>query len=738
MVTNQSQTTVTRSICPYCGVGCGLEVETKANPDRQAGLEVVGVKGDPSHPANAGALCSKGASLAQILDMEHRLLYPQGRADQAAPFQRLSWDEALDSLAAQFKEIIARHGPDAVAFYGSGQFLTEDYYVAQKLVKGFLGTNNFDANSRLCMSSAVAGYKLSLGQDGPPASYEDFDGADCFFIIGANMAACHPILFNRLRKRKKRGGDAVQVIVADPRFTNTAAIADHYLPIKPGGDVALLNAMLYVLREQNLLNLDFVANHTAGWEIVESGLDAFAPELVEETTGLTAAQIRAAALAFGKAPAALSLWSMGVNQSTAGVDKNQAIINLHLATGQIGRPGAGPFSLTGQPNAMGGREAGGLAHLLPGHRAVQNTTDRQQVEAYWNIPAGSIKSGPGLSAVDLFQALESGKVKAVWIAATNPLASMPDLNQARRALQRAELVVVQDAYFPTESGQMAHFLLPAAQWVERDGVMTNSERRVSLVEKAIEPPGEARPDWQIFAAFAHKLGYGQAFNWPDSEAVFEEFKGLTVGRDLDMSGMSYARLKEGSLQWPCPTPTHPGTPRLYESGQFHYPDGRARFTLADFRPIAEPTDDQFPFVLTTGRVRDQWHTMTRTGHIRSLLKVENQPFVEIHPLDASRLGVVDGQSVEIRSRRASLILPASITEKIRVGTVFTPFHWGTLFQENARPGSDGVCNDLTSSAYDPISHEPELKACAVALQAKVQTETPEVEGQENLCNALSS
>lgn len=700
----------TRSVCAYCGVGCGLKVESRRVDNK---LRVVAVKGDPNHPANEGALCSKGATLAQVLEMNHRLQYPQWRASQHEPFQRVSWDEALDKAAAKFRDIIAEHGPDAVAFYGSGQFLTEDYYVAQKLVKGFLGTNNFDANSRLCMSSAVAAYKLSFGQDGPPASYADLDVADCFFIIGANMADCHPILFNRLRGRKKTGGENVKLIVADPRRTNTAAQADYYLPLKPGGDVALLNSMLFVLYQQNLVDKDFIKNHTSGWETVEQNLAGYAPELVEEVTGLSAEQIRAAAMAFGQSKAAVTLWSMGVNQSIQGVEKNRAIINLHLATGQIGKPGAGPFSLTGQPNAMGGREVGGLSHLLPGHRAVTDATDRAMVEKYWGLPEGAISAKPGLTAVELFQALEEGKVKAVWIAATNPLASMPDLNQARRAMQNAELVVVQDAYFPTESGQLAHILLPAAQWAEREGVMTNSERRISLLERGADPIGEARPDWQIFADFAGRMGFEEGFSWENSEAVFEEFKALTVGRDLDISGVSYARLRTESLQWPCPSSDHPGTVRLYEDRKFHTADGKAKFGAPEQRPLAEPPTEEFPMVLTTGRLRDQWHTMTRTGHIGALLKVNREPFIAIHPNDAESLSIQEGQSVEVRSQRGRAVLKANITDKIRPGVLFAPFHWGMVFVG----GEGGACNDLTTSAFDPISKEPELKACAVALKA---------------------
>ena len=702
-------TITTRSVCPYCGVGCGLKVESRLQEGGR--LQVTSVKGDAGHPANAGALCSKGATVAEVLALPQRLLYPHYRTSRETGFERVGWNEALGIVAKKFRQIIAEHGPDAVAFYGSGQFLTEDYYVAQKLVKGHLGTNNFDANSRLCMSSAVAAYQQAFGQDGPPPSYADLDEADCIFISGANMAACHPILFNKIRSRKKREGEALRLIVADPRRTNTAAPADLYLPLKPGSDVALLNAMLYTLREEGGLDKTFIEAHTSGWAELDQKLAGYAPEQVEELTGLAAGQIRQAARFFGQARAALSLWSMGLNQSSAGVDKNRAIINLHLATGQLGRPGAGPFSLTGQPNAMGGREAGGLAQLLPGHRLVANPADRVEVETFWKVPAGSISPRPGLSAVELFRAVAEGRVKAIWIAATNPLASLPDLNQMRRALSKAELVVVQDAFFPTESGEYAHLLLPAAQWAEREGVMTNSERRLSLVERGADPPGEARPDWQIFAAFAQTMGFS-GFDWLESREIFEEFKQLTRGRDLDMTGISYERLRSQSLQWPCPAPDHPGTPRLYQEKKFATPDGRARFGAVEFRPVAEPTDAEYPFLLTTGRVRDQWHTMSRTGHIPALLKVEAAPFLEINPEDAALLGLEEGQPVEVRSRRGQMALAARLNPAIRPGVVFSPFHWGKLFLK--QPG--GVCNDLTTPVYDPISKEPELKACAVSLK----------------------
>lgn len=456
------------------------------------------------------------------------------------------------------------------------------------------------------MTSASAAYAQALGQDGPPCSYEDIDLADCFLILGANMEACHPVLFQRVKARKRASPRDVHIIVVDPRRTATAEIADIHLPLRPGTDVALLNALLHEIVLEGLVDTAFIEAHTEGWEALQRALRGYSAERAALMCGVDAQAIRDAALRYGRARAALSLWAVGANQSVAGVDKNLALINLALATGNIGRPGAGPFSLTGQPNAMGGREAGGLAHTLPGHRLVADPRHRAEMERLWGLAPGSISPRPGLTAVDLFAALHEGAVKAVWIVCTNPVASMPHARQVERALRRAELVVAQDAYHPTETTRLAHVLLPAAQWSERTGTMTNSERRVCLLEQAALPPGEALPDWQIFCRFAEKMGFGRAFAYRDVEEVFEEFKQTTRGRDLDMTGITYERLRASrGLQWPLPEGRVEGTSRLYTTGRFPTCSGRARFHPVTFRPPAEPVDADYPFALLTGRVKDQ-------------------------------------------------------------------------------------------------------------------------------------
>jgi len=691
-----------KSVCPYCGVGCGVLVGSKEG-------RVLKVRGDPNHPANFGLLCGKGATLPQMVHTPDRLTHPLMRPRRGAELQQVSWEAAVERVAAHWRRIIQDHGPDAVAFYISGQLLTEDYYVVNKLAKGFLGTNNVDSNSRLCMASAVSGYVTSLGADAPPGCYADIELADCFFLIGTNTSACHPVTFERIRRRKLAAPARVKVIVADPRRTRTADIADCYLPIQPGTDVALLNAMLHVLVHDGLIDARFMQRHTAGWEALRPVIERSTPDRAAELCGIDADAIRQAARLFGRSKAAMSFWSMGLNQSSHGTAKNNCVINLHLATGQIGRPGAGPFSLTGQPNAMGGRETGGLAHLLPGHRVVENAQDRRDTERLWEVPEGRVAARPGLTAVELFQALAEGRVKSVWIICTNPLVSMPNLAVARDALAKAELVVINDIYHPTETTQLADVVLPAAQWSERDGTLTNSERCISYVEQAIEPPGEALPDWQIVCRLARAMGYENAFAFRNTEEIYEEYKRFTRGRDLDIGGVTYARLKTAPLQWPCPTPAHRSTMRRYTNGVFSHPDGKAKFLAHEYEEPAERTDDAFPMILTTGRVRDQWHTMTRTGKIPVLMKKEPEPFVELHPDDAARLEVAAGERITVRSRRGHASAACRITPAIKAGTCFMPFHWGGLW-------GDAVVNQATIEAFDPLSKQPELKFCAVRIE----------------------
>jgi len=696
----------TRTVCPYCGVGCGLLTEV-------ADGRLVEVKGDPLYPVNRGRTCRKPLELPAAVHSRDRATDPLLRARRDTRFEATSWEQTFEQLAGRLGEIIAEHGPDAVAFYISGQLLTEDYYAVNKLAKGFIGTNNVDSNSRLCMSSAVAGYNGAFGSDGPPPAYADLALADCFLLLGTNTAACHPIVFSRIRDRQAEGAF---VICADPRPTATARAADLHLPVRPGTDLALLSALLHVIDRDGLLDERFVERHTSGWEQTRAVAQEWSPARAAEVCGVAPEDIELAARRFATAGAAMALWSMGANQSTVGTLKNRALINLCLATGQIGRPGAGPLSLTGQPNAMGGRETGGLAHLLPGYRSVESPEDRAVMAAHWAIPDGlpGISPRPGLPAVELFDALAEGSVKAVWIVATNPLVSLPDATRARAALERAELVIVQDAYHPTETSALAHALLPAAAWPEKEGTMTNSERRVGLVGKALDPPGAALPDWRIFAGLASALDFGEQFAWPDAAAVFDEFVACTAGRVCDMTGLTHERLRrEGGLQWPCPdAPEHTGTARLYAEHRYPTPDGRARFEPTPHAETAETTDERYPLMLTTGRIADQWHTMTRTGKSAALNASAREPFIELSPQDAAAAGLAEGEQALVGSRRGEALLRVAIVEDMTVGVAFAPFHWGALHA----PAGAGTLNALTNPATDPTSFQPELKALAVSVE----------------------
>ena len=693
-----------KSYCPYCGVGCGLLAGIKDG-------SVAKIKGDPEHPSSLGDLCLKAVYLPETLQTDDRLLYPQIRSCQEGPFKQASWNQAMTYLAKRFRTIIDEHGPDAVAFYGSGQLTTEEYYVANKLAKGFLGTNNFDTNSRLCMASAVAGYKTSLGSDGPPTSYADIDGANCLLLIGTNTADCHPVIFKRIKQRKLRDPKNVNIIVVDPRRTETADFADLHLPIRPGTDIALLNGMLHVLIEESLIDGDFIARHTHGFAELTEVVKKYPPKVAEEICGIPECLIVEAALIFGKAENAMSLWSMGVNQSSVGVRKNVAIHNLHLATGKIGKPGCGPFSLTGQPNAMGGREVGGLSNLLPGYRSVQNAKHREEVERAWGVPFGSIASEPGLPALEQFEALAQGKLKAIWILCSNPAVSMPDIDLVEKALRQAELVVVQDAYHPTATSRFAHVVLPAAQWSEKEGVMTNSERRITYMPKLVDPPGEALPDWKIIALFAQALGFNDGFAYESAAEIFSEFAALTENSLCDYSAADYLRLKrEGPLQWPYRKTQSAATVRLYEKGNFPTPSGKANLIPVEHAEPAEPPDDDYPLLLTTGRSKYHWHTMTRTGKNEALRKSAPDPILDIHRADARRYGIQDADFVEIVSRRGKVMVQCRVTEEIRRGTCFLPFHWGR------EQGLFKAANNLTISARDPLSRQPELKACAVRVR----------------------
>ncbi len=693
-----------KSYCPYCGVGCGLLAGIKNGA-------VAKIKGDPEHPSSLGDLCLKAVYLPETLQTADRLLYPQIRSCQEGPFKRASWEQAMNFLAQRFRRIIDEHGPDAVAFYGSGQLTTEEYYVGNKLAKGFLGTNNFDTNSRLCMASAVAGYKTSLGSDGPPASYADIDVANCFLLVGANVADCHPVLFKRLKQRKLNDPKNVTIIAVDPRRTETADFADLHLPIRPGTDIALLNSMLCVLIDEGLIDQDFIAAHANGFHELKETVKKYPPKVAEGICAVPECLIVEAALIFGKAERAMSLWSMGVNQSSVGVHKNNAILNLHLATGKIGKPGCGPFSLTGQPNAMGGREVGGLSHLLPGYRSVENAKHREEIERSWGVPFGAISPEPGLPALEQFEALAQGKLKAMWILCTNPAVSAPDTDLIEKALRQAELVVVQDAYHPTATSRLAHVVLPAAQWSEKEGVMTNSERRITYMPKLVEPPGEALADWKIISLFAQAMGFGAAFGYTCAEEIFAEYSALTENSLCDCSGVSHSRLKaQGPLQWPCSNEQAAATDRLYADGNFPTPSGKANLIAVEHSEPVERPDEDYPLLLTTGRVKYHWHTMTRTGKNEALRRSAPDPILDIHRADARRYDIQDADFVEVTSRRGKVMVQCRVTEEIARGTCFLPFHWGR------EHGYFKAANNLTTSARDPLSRQPELKACAVKVR----------------------
>ncbi len=696
-----------RSICCYCGVGCGVVIA-------HDGARITEVSGDIDHPANAGRLCSKGSTLHLTTLATTRALHPELRAERDLPRTRVGWGDALEHAAGRFAAIIKEHGPDAVAFYVSGQLLTEDYYVFNKLARALVGTNNIDSNSRLCMSSAVSAYKRTLGADAPPCCYEDIDLAGCILIAGSNTAYAHPVLFRRVQDAKAARPE-LKLIVIDPRKTDTAAAADLHLQIEPGSDCVLFAAMLHVLIWDGLIDGRFIAAHTTGFEALRDAVRELTPAAAARLCGVRAEDIVTAAHWFGESPAALSLWCQGLNQSHHGSDNAAALIHLHLATGQIAKPGAGPFSLTGQPNAMGGREVGAMANLLGGHRDSEDPVDRAEMAALWGIPA--LPGTPGKSAVEMFEALRQGKIKAVWIACTNPAQSLPDQAGVREALAAAEFVVLQEAYNDTETAGYADLLLPAATWGEKEGTVSNSERRISRVRAALAPPGQARADWLIVRDFALCLGQhlGRAdarrlFSFASVAEVFREHVATTVGRDLDIGAMSHELLEaQGPQQWPMPAGSASGRLRLFEDKQFATPDGRARFVAISLAATFEATDARHPLHLNSGRLRDQWHGMSRTGKAAQLMNHAELPCVTMHPADLERRGIRAGELVRVSSRRANIVLPALPSVEQKPGHVFVAMHWG------ARRLSHAGVNELIAPALDPYSKQPELKHAAVSI-----------------------
>lgn len=691
-----------KTTCPYCGVGCG--VIAKAADDG-----TITVRGDPDHPSNFGRLCSKGSALAETVDLDGRLLYPEigGR--------RASWNDALDLVATRFSEAIGEHGPDSVAFYVSGQLLTEDYYLANKLMKGFIGSANIDTNSRLCMSSSVAGHRRAFGSDTVPGVYEDLELADLIILTGSNLAWCHPVLFQRIAAAKAARPD-MKVVVIDPRRTMTADIADLHLAIRPDGDVALFMGLLSHLSAADAIDRQYVARHTEGFaEALETAGTLNFDDLLERT-GLPAQQLHEFFRLFETTEKVVTCYSQGVNQSTSGTDKVNAIVNCHLATGRIGRAGMGPFSLTGQPNAMGGREVGGLANMLAAHMAIENPEDRDRVQRFWRSPR--IAAKPGLKAVDMFRAVADGRIKALWIMATNPVVSLPDADAVEAAIKACPFVVVSDIQKETDTTRHAHVLLPSLGWGEKDGTVTNSERRISRQRPFLGSPGEAKPDWWQITEVARRMGFTEAFDFGSPADIFLEHAALSGfensgSRDFDISGLAAidaaAYEAISPFQWPQPAGPAPASSRFFADGGYFHPDRRARFVPV-LPPLSNRTSPDFPYTLNTGRIRDQWHTMTRTGKSARLSAHIAEPFAEIHPRDAAAIGVGDADLVEIESPHGKAIVRALVTGRQARGSIFAPMHWNDQLAARAR--IDAVVAPLT----DPISGQPASKNVAVAVR----------------------
>ena len=691
-----------KTTCCYCGVGCGVVV----HKDKKGKLQI---EGDKVHPVNKGMLCSKGMNLHYtVMDTSDRLLYPELRYSKNAVRQRVSWDTALDKTVAVFKTLIEKYGPDSVAFYASGQCLTEEYYVLNKLMKGFIGSNNIDTNSRLCMSSAVVGYKMSLGEDCVPISYDDLELADCIFVAGANPAWCHPILWRRVEAARALN-PTIKIIVSDPRKTQTCAMADVHLQLHPGTDVVLHHAMGRVLVEEGFVDDDFINNHTEGYEKYVATVMQKSVEEAAAICGINAADIRLAAKFIGGAKGFITMWTMGLNQSVIGVNKNLSLINLNLITGHIGKPGSGPFSLTGQPNAMGGREVGGLSNLLPAHRDLAKPEDRAFVEQFWG--SGTINPKPGLSATEMFTALNDGRLKAIWILATNPLVSMPDVRMAEEGLRKAKFVVVQDVTNKAETLKYADVVLPAATWAEKEGTMTNAERRISYLRKIVDAPGEALPDAEIITRFANKMGY-KGFGFKTFGDIYAEHCALTEGTNTDISALNYTILKEKqSVQWPYAKGENgDGTKRLFTDHIFHTASKKAMIHSFDDANQSEPLTKELPLILTTGRIRDQWHTMSKTGKVNKLNQHIDLAFLELHPDDAFSRHIKDGDLVSITNNRGNVRVRAKHSNDIKPGVVFLPMHWGKVLNSDLNRA-----NNLTNNLVDAKSKEPDFKFAAVQV-----------------------
>ncbi|NVK25682.1 MAG: nitrate reductase [Gammaproteobacteria bacterium] len=696
-----------QTTCPYCGVGCGVDVTMVNNV-------VNGVNGSEQHPANYGKLCVKGSNLHETLDLEGRLLTPEINA------QPVDWDLATDTIAEKFNQIIAKHGPDSVAFYVSGQILTEDYYVANKLMKGYIGSANIDTNSRLCMSSAVAGYKRAFGADAVPCSYSDLSNTDLLVLVGSNAAWTHPVLFQRMEKAKQENSN-LKVIVIDPRKTATAELADLFLPLKIGSDVALFSGLLNYLIEHDAIDQEYINDYCENWQVTASQVSEWTVTKTAEYCQLPVNDLLTYFNAFAQSPSAITFYSQGVNQSSQGVDKCNAIINCHLATGKVGKTGSGPFSITGQPNAMGGREVGGLANMLAAHMNIEDQQHRDIVQEFWQSP--SICHTPGTKAVDMFEQIEQGKIKAVWIMATNPMVSLPNRNQVEKALQKCEFVVASDCMADNDTLRYAHVKLPATTWGEKNGTVTNSERRISRQRGLLPMPGEAKHDWQIICEVAQKMGFANAFDYQSPHQIFAEHAALSgfknnpitgALRAFDISALSqiseadYDKLKP--VQWPVNAKYPNGCQQLFANNLFFTPSRKAQFIAVTVQAPKQSTNDVFPLALNSGRVRDHWHTMTRTGKASSLAKHIKEPFLSINPEDAALYAISDGQLVKVNSPFGDITLPAQFDEGIATGTLFAPIHWNQITAPSANVAK------CFGSYVDPISGQPESKFTVVNVK----------------------
>ena len=712
-----------KSVCRFCGTGCGVMIGKK-------GDKVVAIKSDLKNPINKGHICVKGFFLHKVIYAKTRLLYPMIKRN--GKFERVSWDEALDYVARRFNEIRKTDGPDALAFYGSGQAETEETYMANKLFKGCIGTNNMEGNPRLCMASAVGGYLSSLGLDEPAGTYQDIEHAELFLLVGSNTAECHPIIFERIVRHKTKN-PTVKILIIDPRKTPTDQVADIHLFPKPGWDLAVLHAMAHVIIKEGYADLDFIKNHVnfksndgkdITFEAYQQFLEDYTPEKAEAISGVPAGDIIKAARMFGQAKTAMSMWTMGINQRTRGVWANNLIHNLHLLTGKIGVPGSDPFSLTGQPNACGGvREGGGLCHLLPGHRKVTNPKHREEVAKVWGVPVGNIQPKPGKHTIAMFEALNEGKIKGIYIMCTNPAQSLPYAQKFWKGLKE-QFVVLAESFYPTATSDFADVLLPAAFWAEKEGVYGCTERRSQYMPQVLQPMGEARWDAWILRDLAMRMGFKKEFEkYRTAEDIWNEYISLTKGRDMDLSGATYARLKkERGLVWPVPSETHPGTYKRYTQGDpffdelpeekkkgrrmyfYGKPDGKAVVWARPAKPPAEPTDKDFPYALTTGRVLEHWHTGTMTRAVLELARAVPRAYVEIHPQDARKLGIANRDTVVVETRRGKLEIEARVIDRPEPGTLFIPWHW-----------KEWLANLLTIDAFDPGSKEPEYKVAAARI-----------------------